>query len=130
MSFSLDANSVIALFKGHARLWERLERHSPLDCVVSAVVMHELYYGASRSARVRENLDRIAALRFEIVDFDREDARVSGEVRAGLANAGTPIGPLDTLIAGQALARGFTVVTRNVREFSRVTGLAVENWED
>lgn len=130
MIFSLDANSIIALFKGHEKLWKRLERHSPLDCVISSVVLHELYFGAHRSARVRENLDRIAALRFDVVDFDSDDGRVSGEIRAVLAGAGTPIGPLDTLIAGQALARGFTVVTRNVREFSRVTGLACENWED
>lgn len=130
MVFSLDANSIIALFKGHTGVWKRLERHSPLDCVVSSVVMHELYYGASHSARVRENLDRIAALRFEVIDFDREDARVSGEIRAALAKAGTPIGPLDTLIAGQALARGLTVVTRNLREFSRVTDLQYENWQD
>ncbi|SNS68763.1 tRNA(fMet)-specific endonuclease VapC [Sphingomonas laterariae] len=130
MIYSLDANSVIALLKGHEKLWKNLERHNPLDCVISTVVMHELYYGASRSVRVKENLDRIAALRFEVVDFEREDARVSGEVRAVLASAGTPIGPLDTLIAGQAVARGFTVVTRNLREFSRVDGLASENWED
>lgn len=130
MMFSLDANSIIGLFKGHKQLWQQLERHSPLDCVVSSVVMHELYFGASNSARVQENLDRIASLRFEVIEFDREDARVSGEVRAALASAGTPIGPLDTLIAGQALARGFTVVTRNSREFLRVTGLSHENWEE
>lgn len=130
MIFSLDANSIIGLFKGHAGLWKRLERHSPLDCVVSSIVMHELYFGASRSVRVQENLDRIAALRFEVIDFDREDARISGEIRAILTSAGTPIGPLDTLIAGQALARGFTVVTRNLREFSRVPRLISENWEE
>jgi tRNA(fMet)-specific endonuclease VapC len=92
--------------------------------------MHELYFGAYNSARVQANLERIQALRFDIVDFDQEDARVSGEVRASLKRIGTPIGPLDTLIAGQALARGFTVITRNSGEFSRVTGLAHENWED
>lgn len=130
MTFSLDANTVIALFKGHKQVWKNIERHSPLDCVISSVVMHELYFGAFNSARVQENLDRIAALRFEIVDFDREDARVSGEIRAVLRRVGKPIGPLDTLIAGQALARGFTVVTRNADEFSRVDRLLHENWED
>jgi tRNA(fMet)-specific endonuclease VapC len=65
-----------------------------------------------------------------VIEFDREDARVSGEVRAAPADFGTPIGPLDTLIAGQALARGFTVVTRDSREFSRVTGLGHQNWEE
>jgi tRNA(fMet)-specific endonuclease VapC len=130
VTFSLDANTVIALLKGHEQVWERLERHSPLDCIVSSVVMHELYFGAYNSARVQANLERIQALRFDIVGFDQEDARVSGEVRASLKRSGKPIGPLDTLIAGQALARGFTVITRNSGEFSRVAGLAHENWED
>lgn len=130
MTFSLDANTVIALLKGHEQVWKRLERHSPLDCIVSSVVMHELYFGAYNSARVQANLERIQALRFDIVGFDQEDARASGEVRASLKRSGKPIGPLDTLIAGQALARGFTVITRNSGEFSRVAGLAHENWED
>lgn len=130
MTFSLDANTVIALLKGHEQVWKMLERHSPLDCIVSSVVMHELYFGAYNSARVQANLERIQALRFDIVGFDQEDARVSGEVRASLKRSGKPIGPLDTLIAGQALARGFTVITRNSGEFSRVAGLAHENWED
>ena len=130
MTFSLDANTVIALFKGHKQVWKRLERHSLLDCIVSSVVMHELYFGAYNSARVQANLERIEALRFEVVDFDQNDARVSGELRALLKSSGRPIGPLDTLIAGQAVARGFTVITRNSGEFSRVMGLAHENWED
>jgi tRNA(fMet)-specific endonuclease VapC len=130
MRYSLDANTVIALLKGHDRVWRNLERHSPLDCAISSVVMHELYFGAFRSARVHENLNRIASLRFTILDFGPEDARLSAEVRAQLARAGTPIGPLDTLIAGQALARQLRVVSRNSREFSRVSGLGQENWED
>ncbi|WCP11984.1 tRNA(fMet)-specific endonuclease VapC [Sphingobium sp. AntQ-1] len=130
MTFSLDANTIIALFKGNKQIWKNLERHSTLDCVVSSIVMHELYFGAFNSARVKENLDRIGALRFEVVDFARADSRTAGEVRTNLARIGKPIGPLDTLIAGQALARGFTVITRNIREFSRVEGLSFENWED
>lgn len=130
MKYSLDANTIIALFKGHKEVWRKLERHSPLDCAVSSIVMHELYFGAFKSVRVQENLDRINALRFTVIEFEQEDARVSAEVRASLARAGTPIGPLDTLIGGQALARGLTVVSRNVREFSRITGLVHENWED
>jgi tRNA(fMet)-specific endonuclease VapC len=128
--FSLDANTVIALLKGHKQVWKNLERHRTLDCVVSSIVMQELYFGAFNSVRVKENLDRIGALRFEVVDFARGDSRTAGEVRTNLARIGKPIGPLDSLIAGQALARGFTVITRNIREFSRVEGLSFENWGD
>jgi tRNA(fMet)-specific endonuclease VapC len=74
-------------------------------------------------------LGQIDALRFEIVEFDQEDARRAGEIRAALAKAGAPIGPYDVLIAGQALARSLTLVTHNVREFGRVEGLVVEDWE-
>lgn len=69
------------------------------------------------------------AFGFPIVEFDREDARQAGLVRADLAARGTPIGPYDVLIAGQALARGLTLMTRNTREFSRVPGLQIEDWE-
>ena len=61
--------------------------------------------------------------------FDDVDARVAAEIRAVLRRAGTPIGPYDNLIAGQALARDLTLVTRNIREFERVQGLRLENWE-
>jgi tRNA(fMet)-specific endonuclease VapC len=68
-------------------------------------------------------------LRFEVLDFDREDARKAGEIRASLANAGTPVGPYDVLIAGQAVARGLTLVTNNTREFQRVASLRIEDWQ-
>jgi tRNA(fMet)-specific endonuclease VapC len=68
-------------------------------------------------------------LRLTILDFTAVDARKAAEIRAALAAGGTPIGPYDVLIAGQALQRGLVVVTRNTREFSRVPGLNVENWE-
>ena len=90
---------------------------------------HELYFGAFRGQRAAGNLARVEALPFEILDFDREDARRAGELRAVLATAGTPIAPYDVLIAGQAIARGMTLITRNTREFKRVGAIAVEDWE-
>lgn len=62
--------------------------------------------------------------------MDTECARHAGDIRAWLANQGTPVGAYDTLIAGQARARGLVFVTRNVREFERVPGLHIENWQD
>jgi tRNA(fMet)-specific endonuclease VapC len=67
-------------------------------------------------------------LDFKVLGFDANDARHAGQVRASLAAAGTPIGPYDVLIAGQALARNLTLVTSNVREFRRVPGLRVKDW--
>ncbi len=129
MKFLLDANAVIAILKGHSTLLDRLKQHQPSDFGVPAVVVHELYYGAFKSQKMAENLDRVEALQFQIVELDREDARQSGRVRAALALAGTPIGPQDVLIAGQALARSLVLITHNVNDFQRVTGLRLEDWE-
>jgi tRNA(fMet)-specific endonuclease VapC len=128
MTWLLDTNTVIALFKGEAEVWARIESMEPDACVLSSIVMYELYYGASKSQRRAANLDRIEKLRFAVVDFDREDARAAGDIRAHLEIAGTPIGAYDILIAGQALSRGYVLVTRNVREFARVEGLKLERW--
>ncbi|WP_246333019.1 PIN domain-containing protein [Aureimonas mangrovi] len=94
-----------------------------------AIVVHELFYGAFRSERQADNLRRVEALQFEVLDLDREDAFRAGQIRARLADLGTQIGPYDILIAGQALARDFVLVTRNTREFERVEGLRIEDWE-
>ena len=61
--------------------------------------------------------------------FDGEDAEQAGEIRAALVLPGTPIGPYDVLIAGQAKARSLTLITRNAREFQRIDGLMTEDWE-
>ncbi len=125
----LDTNAVIEMLRGNSRVLARLRAHPPGEVAVSAIVMHELFYGAYRSARVEANVARVDGLRFEVAAFEREDARAAGEVRASLAAAGAGIGPHDVLIAGQALARGAVLVTHNVREFGRVAGLRVEDWE-
>ena len=128
MRFLLDTNAVIALLKGHPGFRDRILAHAPHDFGIPSIVMHELFYGAYKSANVEGNLARLEGLRFEVLDFDPEDARWAGNLRAGLAKAGTPIGPLDVLIAGQALARSLTVITHNRREFDRVSGLQSEDW--
>ena len=128
MTYLLDTNAVIAVIKGDSGLLMLLKRHRPQDFALSAIVVHELYYGAEKSQRRAENLARIDALQFPVLDFDREDARHAGEIRATLATSGTPISPYDALIGGQARARTLTLVTRNIREFERIKGLTIETW--
>ena len=131
MRYLLDANAVIAALSDPAgRVARRLHAHAPADVGVSAVVMHELYFGAFKSQRSERNLGLVDALRFEVLPLDQEDARHAGEIRALLAARGTPIGAYDILIAGQARARGLVLVTRNMREFTRVPELITENWQD
>jgi tRNA(fMet)-specific endonuclease VapC len=125
----LDANAVIALLKGQERFLARLRRHRPEAFAISSIVAHELYYGAYKSERSKESLARVEALAFAVLEFDQEDARAAGELRAQLARAGTPIGPYDVLIAGQAMARGLILITHNQKEFQRVSGLRIEDWK-
>jgi tRNA(fMet)-specific endonuclease VapC len=130
MRYLLDANAIIALLNDTTSpIARRVRRRAPRDFAVSAVVIHELYYGAFKSQRVEQNVARVDALQFSVLEFDEEDARQAGQVRAHLASKGTPIGPYDVLIAGQAKARELTLVTHTTTEFQRVPGLKLEDWK-
>ena len=129
MRYLLDANAVIELLnQPDGTVLRRVRAHEPSDIGLSAIAVHELYYGAFRSHRQERNVGLVDGLHFEVVEFDREDGRHAGEIRAALAKRGTPIGPYDVLIAGQAKARDLTLVTANVGELRRVDGLTVEDW--
>ncbi|MDP3896913.1 MAG: type II toxin-antitoxin system VapC family toxin [Mesorhizobium sp.] len=131
MTTSLDTNVCIAIIRGKDPVARRrLERHDTANVVISSIVYFELFTGAVKSRdrdKAVEALNRMID-RMQVIDFSREDAESAASLRALLESQGKPIGPLDTLIAGQALARGFTVATNNAREFSRVPGLRVEDW--
>jgi tRNA(fMet)-specific endonuclease VapC len=135
LMFLLDTNVCIEIMNGRpAEVRSRFERESDAGngLFVSSISSFELWYGAERSDRREFNLGR--AQRFfagspEELPFGGEDAVRAGEVRAILEKLGTPIGPFDTLIAGQALARGLIMVTHNIGEFARVPGLKVEDWQ-
>ena len=129
MRFLLDTNAVIALLRRDQDFENRLRRHKPADFGLSAIVAHELCFGAYKSQRRDENLARVDSLPFLVLDFNAEDARVAGRIRAELSSLGRPIGAYDILIAAQALTRDLILISRNLREFQRVAGLRTENWE-
>ncbi|HEY9870171.1 MAG TPA: type II toxin-antitoxin system VapC family toxin [Candidatus Obscuribacterales bacterium] len=130
MRYLLDANAVIALLNdANSQTSKRVRLHKPADIGISAIVAHELCYGSFKSRRREENVAVIDSLQFEVLEFDKEDAREAGRLRAALALQGTPIGPYDVLIAGQALARKLVLVTRNISEFERIPDLQVEDWQ-
>lgn len=126
----LDTNVVIEVLRGNERLTARLRSHNAAEIAVSSIVLHELYFGAYRSARVAANVERVDLLQFNVLEFDAEDARRAGEIRAELTTAGRTIGAYDVLIAGQALSRELVLVTANTGEFGRIDGLQLENWQD
>jgi tRNA(fMet)-specific endonuclease VapC len=131
MRYLLDTNAVVDLLRPrNGRILRRIQSHDPSDIGLSSIALHELYYGAFKSSRQERGLALVDALRFEVLEFDGDDSRHAGEIRATLAKQGTPIGPYDVLIAGQARARDLTLVTANVSEFQRVHGLSVEDWTD
>lgn len=134
MSYLLDTNACIALINGSSeRIRRRLYaavRPGILPSICS-VVAHELWYGVAKSERITENANRLSAFLTSVVvviDLTEQDARAAAEIRADLERRGESIGECDTLIAGQAFARNLILVTANTREFSRVKGLAVEDW--
>lgn len=131
MAWLLDTNAVIALVTRRSdALLRRVEAMEPGTLSISSIVAHELYFGAYRSRKIDFNLETLRLLFADLVilDLDQEDARTAGEIRAMLAQQGTPIGPYDVLIAGQARARGLILVTSNLSEFQRVDRLKIEDW--
>ena len=90
----------------------------------------ELIYGAEKSSRPERNLLDVEGLaaRLDVLNYDEIAAAHSGQLRAELAKAGTPIGPYDQMIAGHARSKGLILVTNNTREFERVPGLRLDNW--
>ncbi len=131
--YLLDTNVCIGLLNGtSALLATRLRSQAPSELALCSIVKAELVFGARRSSRVAENLrllERFFAV-FASVPFDDACAERYGVIRAELEASGTPIGPNDLLIAAVAQANGLTLVTHNVNEFSRVAGLALEDWEE
>ena len=128
--YLLDANAVITLLNDKSsNAGRRLRHEKPEDVAIPSIVAHELFYGAFKSSRVAQNLALIDALQFAVLEFDKEDARQAGAIRALLVSKGTPIGAYDALIAGQAVARNLILVTHNTREFGRVPGLRFEDWQ-
>jgi tRNA(fMet)-specific endonuclease VapC len=130
IKFMLDTNICIFTIKNKPQIVrEAFNRHDGQLCI-SAVTLMELIYGAEKSATPEKNLAVIEGLaaRLEVWPFDNEAAAHTGMIRSELAQAGTPIGPYDQMIAGHARSRGLIVVTNNLREFERVKGLRVEDW--
>lgn len=131
MQYLLDTNIFIYLCKGtYPAIADHIRSFGPGDIVISSITLAELEFGIAKSAKPEKNRKHFQELLlpFEILPFDSQAAIEYGIIRNCLEKAGSPIGPLDTLIAAHALSLGACLVTNNEREFSRVPGLRVENW--
>jgi tRNA(fMet)-specific endonuclease VapC len=130
MRFLLDTNICIYALKRNQTVLTRLLAERPLDVGLSVITEAELRTGAAKSAssakttRLLEHFLRPLA----VLEFTSDDALTYAVVRARMEHAGPPIGPVDTLIAAQAVARKLILVSNNEREFKRIAGLQLENW--
>lgn len=128
----LDSNTISYYFRGDPQVVPRLQALRPADLGVPAIVEYELRYGLLRlpNEAAAPRLTALAQLLrpIQLLPFDSECAAQAARIRADLEAVGTPIGPHDTLIAATALRHQATLVTRNIREFSRVPGLQCLNW--
>ena len=133
MRYMLDTNICIYAIKHKPeKVFQKLQEGEPEDVYVSSVTYAEMVHGVEKSAAVEKNRLALSMLlaNIEILDFDVDAADCYGKIRADLEKKGTPIGPLDMMIAGHAQSLGYTVVTNNVKEFSRVMDLKIENWAE
>ncbi len=131
MKVMLDTNTCIAIIRRRPpQVLRRFKEYSIGEVAISWATLAELEFGVAKSQHVAQNKGALEEflLPLEVANFDREAAVMYGKVRATLERKGTPIGAMDTLIGAQALAIGVTLVTNNVREFSRIPGLKVVDW--
>lgn len=128
--YMLDTNICIYVMKHYPpQLRQKFNELAEQLCI-SSITLGELHYGVEKSARRAENLTAVEnfAARLEVLPFGDKAAAHCGQLRAELERAGTPCGPHDMQIGGHARSEGLILVTNNMREFSRMPGLRVENW--
>ncbi|MBQ9438672.1 MAG: type II toxin-antitoxin system VapC family toxin [Lachnospiraceae bacterium] len=133
MRYMLDTNICIYAIKHKPeKVFQKLRSVEPSEVCVSSVTYAELAHGVEKSSVVEKNRLALCMLlaNIEILEFDVKAADCYGKIRAELEKKGTPIGPLDMMIAGHAMSLGYTIVTNNVKEFSRVDNLKIENWAE
>jgi tRNA(fMet)-specific endonuclease VapC len=133
--FLLDTNACIEIMNATpAQVRRHFEREANAGNALfaSSITTFELWYGVAKSGRPEFNRGRLSSFfegPIQTLPFDDADSMHAGVVRVALERQGTPIGPFDLLIAGQALARGLTLVTHNTDEFARVPGLQMADWQ-
>jgi tRNA(fMet)-specific endonuclease VapC len=129
--YLLDTNTCIAVMRSHPTAVRRMAAVPPGECAISTVTGYELYTGVekcSQTAKERAKVDLLLRTVHQMA-FELGAAKEAVRVRALLESQGQPIGPYDVLLAGQALADSWILVTANTREFSRVPGLTLEDWQ-
>lgn len=131
MIYLLDTNVCIAAMRGNGRVIQKLAAQRPEDCAVSMVSVFELFAGVFRCREPQAEGRKVTTFLapFHLLPFDWDSALKTAEIRWELEKIGNKIGPYDLQLGGQALALNLTLVTHNSREFQRLNGPRVEDWE-
>ena len=119
----LDTNTCIYfLNRASDRIIAQFEKFTPAEIKLSSITVAELFFGAEKSKAKKKNWQIVESFvsTFEIIPFEEESSRIYAKIRASLEEAGTPIGPMDLLIASISLANDFVLVTNNIKEFKRI----------
>ncbi len=128
--YMLDTDICIYTIKNRPlELRDRFNQEAAHICM-SAVTLAELMFGAEKSSQTERNLSVVEnfSARMPVLPFGEKASAHFGEIRAVLERKGESIGPYDLMIAGHARSEGLVVVSNNIKEFSRVEGLRIENW--
>jgi tRNA(fMet)-specific endonuclease VapC len=128
--FLIDTDTIIYNLKGNDAVTKNLQRHFEDPIKVSVITLMELYFGAYKSEKVAVNLAKVRTLEnsFEVIAADKGSAEIYGMLKATLEKYGTPLDDFDLIIAACAMAHNLTLVTNNIKHFSRVEGLKLTNW--
>ena len=131
MMYLLDTNTCIYfLNRSSEKIISQFKRFSPSEINLPSITVAELYYGAEKSKAKKKNRAIVENFvsTFEIVPFDEKSCEIYARIRASLEKSGVPIGPMDLLIASISLSNNYILVSNNIKEFSRIKGLKLENW--
>jgi tRNA(fMet)-specific endonuclease VapC len=128
--YLLDTNTVIYFFKGYGKVADMQLSKSPKEIALASINVYELEVGTAKSNRPEKRKKQLETLisRITVFPFALKEAKVAAKIRTELESRGTPIGPLDNLIAGTAICHNAVLVSRNTKEFNRIESLCVENW--
>ncbi|MCA0444995.1 MAG: type II toxin-antitoxin system VapC family toxin [Bacteroidetes bacterium] len=131
LMYLIDTNICIYIIKQNPEtVIQKLKTLEPFQIKISAISVGELEYGVAKSQSVEKNRWKLLHFLspFDIIPFEDHDAEIFGMIRANLEKSGKIIGPYDLQIASQAISRNLTLVSNNLKEFSRIPGLMFENW--
>ncbi len=130
MTYLLDTNTLIYFFKGMGNIASNLLSKSPSEISIPSIVLFELEFGIAKSTKPEKRRKQLTHLlsSIKVIPFSHNEPKKAAYIKADLESQGTPIGSMDILIAGTALANNSILVTHNTKEFSRVTDLKIEDW--